>query len=102
LARAEALARSVDEPVHRARALASVAKALVTEGRRAEAEALAVEIEALARDSVDPLRRTWELIDLGTALATAGRRDLALALLDEAEAVVRAHAGSPDGERMGR
>lgn len=44
LARAEALARSLDEPVHRARALASVAKALVTEGRRAEAEALAVEI----------------------------------------------------------
>ncbi|MHA6762180.1 hypothetical protein [Streptacidiphilus sp. PAMC 29251] len=100
--RAETLARSFDEPLYRARALASVAKALVTEGRHAEAESLAEEIEALAPDAVDPISRAWELIDLGAALATTGQQERALALLDAAEAVVRAHVGSPEGERVGR
>ncbi|MFE7034117.1 hypothetical protein ACFU9Y_27760 [Streptomyces sp. NPDC057621] len=99
--RAEALARSLSDPIHRARALASVAKALIIEGRRAEAQSLAVEIEALAHDAVDPLSRAWQLIDLANALETAGHRDRALGLLDQAEALVRPHTDSPDGERAG-
>ncbi|MFJ2153194.1 hypothetical protein ACIOHB_31085 [Streptomyces microflavus] len=101
VARAEALARSLGDPVHQARALASVAKALVIEGHRAEAQSLAVEIEALAHDAVDPLSRAWQLFDLADALETAGHRDRALGLLDQAEALVRAHTDSPHWERAG-
>ncbi|MGC9442508.1 hypothetical protein [Streptomyces sp. WG5] len=105
-ARAEELARSLNDPMHRARALASVAKALITEGRQAKAHSLAEEIEAVAHNAVNPLSRANQLIDLAGALEAAGRRGRALALLDQAETLVRAGTHHPDweweGQRLGR
>ncbi len=97
LTQAEALARTLEHPQDRGRALTAMATSLLARGRHADARSLAVEVETRAHETVDPLDRARSLTDLGETLAATREHRLALALFDEAEVLVREHA-PPEGD----
>jgi tetratricopeptide (TPR) repeat protein len=97
LTQAETLARPLDDPQDRGRALTAMATSLLARGRHADARSLAVEVETRAREAVDPLDRARSLINLGENLTVTGEHRLALTLFDEAEVLVREHV-PPEGD----
>ncbi|MBM0203482.1 hypothetical protein JNW90_10425 [Micromonospora sp. STR1s_5] len=88
--RAEALARSIDQPGRQALALADLATTVARDGDVERAGVLADRAEALIHSVADPHRRVQVWIALAGAVAQAGDAERVGGLADRVEELVRA------------